>query len=282
MPLKALFLREGGAFCLVRQPPAGIVPRCGVLCVPPFAEENNKSRHMMALQANRFAQLGAVTLTVDPAGTGDSPGEFADATWAHWLTDVEAALRELRGMTTGPIWLWGVRSGALLLHESITRRALSCDGLLLWNPVTSGRVFVRQFLRLATVQQVSAETVKTPAADPRQRLAVGQSVEAGGYVLNPALMLPMEEVALEQDAPGVPVLWFESATSPEGELSAGAERVIKAWRSAGVKVVAERVIGASFWASQEIETSDALLERTSAQMTTEWASIAGEPGRTAP
>lgn len=263
MRLKAVYLREGGAFCLLRLPAQSQAPRFGVLCVPSFAEENNKSRRMLTLQAARFAQLGGVTLTVDPTGTGDSPGEFGEATWAHWLADVEAALGELRAQTSGPVWLWGVRTGALLLHGLTGRRTPLGDGLLLWNPVTSGRVFVRQFLRLATVPQGSADGGGAAAVDPRQRLLAGERVEAGGYILNPELLLPMEEVALETPAPQGPVLWFESATAAEGGMSAGAERVIKAWQAAGVKVVPERIVGPSFWASQEIETSDALLQRTS-------------------
>ena len=68
--------------------PAPEAPRRGaVLYLPPFAEEMNRSRRMVLLQARRMVELGYQVLIVDLYGTGDSEGDFADARWAIWRAD---------------------------------------------------------------------------------------------------------------------------------------------------------------------------------------------------
>jgi hypothetical protein len=47
--------------------------------VPPFAEEMNKSRRMIAEVGRRLEGSGVGMLLVDLFGTGDSEGEFAQA-----------------------------------------------------------------------------------------------------------------------------------------------------------------------------------------------------------
>ena len=71
-------------------------PAGDILVVPAFAEEMNRCRAMVALQARQLAQVGMGTLVLDPYGTGDSCGDFVDADWAVWKADLQAGIAWLR------------------------------------------------------------------------------------------------------------------------------------------------------------------------------------------
>ena len=75
---------QGTLFAIYYPPAAGVPRRDGVLYVPPFAEEMNKSRRLVALQARRLAAAGFGVLVPDLYGTGDSAGDFAEARWSIW------------------------------------------------------------------------------------------------------------------------------------------------------------------------------------------------------
>ena len=72
--------RPGGDLFALYHPPRR-APQGGVVYIPPFAEEMNRSRRMAALQARALAESGWGVLTIDPYGCGDSAGDFADARW---------------------------------------------------------------------------------------------------------------------------------------------------------------------------------------------------------
>jgi hypothetical protein len=80
-----------------------------------------------------------------PEGCGDSSGDLASARWQDWkevllAADLSPAARSIR-------ILWGLRSGALLAAAVVDRIAPQPD-LLLWQPVSSRKLHLTQFLRL--------------------------------------------------------------------------------------------------------------------------------------
>src|SRR5262245_5413710 len=79
---------SGRVFSLFVGPPAHVLRRGGVLFVPPFAEEMNKSRRQVMLAARALAAAGFGVLLSDLYGTGDSGGEFADGRVAAWRSDL--------------------------------------------------------------------------------------------------------------------------------------------------------------------------------------------------
>ena len=89
------FMLQGGrgALCALYFPPrAGVAARGDLLVLPSFAEEMNRCRAMVSLQARVLAEAGVGTLVLDPFGTGDSAGEFADATWAGEREETDLVL----------------------------------------------------------------------------------------------------------------------------------------------------------------------------------------------
>src|SRR5690349_4296190 len=82
---------DGARLFAVHWPAAAPARRQSVLVLPPFAEEMNKCRPMLAAQARAFAAAGLDVLLLDLFGTGDSDGEFAEARWPRWQQDLQLA-----------------------------------------------------------------------------------------------------------------------------------------------------------------------------------------------
>ncbi|NMG56092.1 hydrolase 2, exosortase A system-associated [Aromatoleum aromaticum] len=251
---------HGFRFCVSRTPVAER-PRHGVIIhVPAFAEEMNKGRHMVALQADAWAQEGWTVLQIDLGGCGDSEGDFAAASWDSWLEDVRIAHAWGTEQACGPVWLWGLRLGALLASEAAARYRLEC-GLLLWQPVTSGKQHLQQFLRLWKMAQVIGKAGGDDKP-PHERLAAGETVEVGGYEIAPALAQGIDAAQLAAVAPLHGVHWFQVGPAWAATPSPAFERLRAQWDAAGIEVQYHAVVGPLFWQTQEIELAQELLDRS--------------------
>lgn len=249
----------GFRFCIVRRPAGGMRGRGTIIHVPAFAEEMNKSRRMVALAADAWVQTGWRVLQLDLGGCGDSEGELAEASWDGWLEDVRYAYQWARAQDGGPIWLWGLRLGALLACEASSRFRLDC-GLLLWQPVVSGRQHLQQFLRLLKAAQVVGKAGSDADVSPLQRLACGEMIEVAGYEISPALARAMELARIETVHAPHGVHWFQvGGTAALPAL----DRIKAAWLAQGTDVQTHIVQGPPFWQTQEIEVADALLKQSS-------------------
>src|SRR5215831_1508934 len=91
-----------GALCAVYYPPSDTVaPRGDVVVAPAFAEEMNRCRSMVSMQARSLAQSGVGALVLDPFGTGDSAGNFSDFTWSRAKDDLLQGIAWLRAHGNG-------------------------------------------------------------------------------------------------------------------------------------------------------------------------------------
>lgn len=247
---------SGPRFRLVSEPADGAV-RGTVVFVPAFAEEMNKSRRMVARMARLLAADGWRVVQRDLFGCGDSAGDFGDATWAHWLHDLDD---ELAPLDEGqPAWLWCQRAGALLVSAALARHASL--NLLLWQPVVSGSQHLQQFLRLHAGARIVGNAAAGGAPSPLQTLRGGTSVEVGGYQLHPGLAAGMDKATFDPPASwSGRAVWLEVSGDDVPELSPQGARAVDALRARGVGVVAEAVGGPPFWQTQEIEECQALLD----------------------
>lgn len=258
---------RGALFCLATWP--ATPPRGGLLQVPPFAEEMNKARRMTALAAQHFAAQGWLVLQVDLMGTGDSGGDFADATWIGWQEDVGQAGQWLETQLAAgesalprvPRVLWGLRTGALLAAACSARPGTGWQHwpLLLWQPVLSGSQFLTQFLRLKMANEMLAEgDGRQVMKDLKAALAAGQSVEVAGYGLHPELASGLAAATLDFN-PGQPVHVFELPGAERSEPTPALALAHQRWLEAGVVCQVETVAGAAFWSTQEIAEVPALI-----------------------
>lgn len=258
---KPFFLPAAGGsrYCLFHAPQGG---RCrgAVLYIHPFAEEMNKSRRMAACQSRVLAEDGYAVLQVDLLGCGDSSGDFADATWAVWLEDVINAANWLRQETGAPLWLWGLRLGCLIAARAAPALPESAN-FLFWQPVSNGKQYLQQFLRLKLAGELLAGEAKA-AETPQQQLAAGLSVEVAGYCLSPDLAGPLASAELQPPPGSGRLVWLESSGRPDAQLSPASAKWIERWREAGYTATSAIVSGPAFWQTTEIEESAALLAAT--------------------
>lgn len=260
-----LFLPAGDRrlFALHFGPPGGARGRGGVVLVPPFAEEMNKARRMLALQAQALAAAGFDVLIFDLTGTGESSGNFGDARWELWLEDVTAAVGWLEERSTGPVALVGLRLGALLALDWARVRQTELLQLVLWQPPASGQTLMTQFLRLRLAADLN-EAGRVTTKDLRAQIEAGHTIEVAGYDLAPELVRVIDGVQLAGLTPprGTAVCVFEVAPEPGGELSLPVQAALEKWQAEGVTATSEIVAGPPFWSTQEIEVCPGLIERT--------------------
>lgn len=238
--------------------PAGI-PRSRLLYLHPFAEEMNKARRMAALACRSLALSGHAVLQIDLRGCGDSSADFGDASWTDWLADVRLALNWLDGrVSDAPLWLWGLRAGALLAAADWGRPV----NYLFWHPITNGKLALQQFLRLKVAAEMGSGTNKGLMAQLKSELSSGNHVEIAGYHLSAELAKGLEAAKL---APaGVPgrVEWLELSTHGGAALPPASEQAVSTWVDAGWGVRTQVVQGPSFWATSEIELAPQLIAHT--------------------
>jgi len=249
-----------GELFYVLHPPVIHSARVCVLYVHPFAEELNKSRRMAALQARRLATMGFAVMMPDLHGCGDSSGDFGDARWDLWIQDLDRCLDWLLHRYSEPVIVWGLRTGCLLIGDWLGMREIRPAAALYWQPVTSGELFLTQFLRLRMAAGMIAGNKETRAL-LRSRLDAGETLEVAGYSLSPELAARLATVRLEPP-PVAAVLWLEVTMGESGELPPASQRIVELWRRRGVPVDTAAITGEPFWLTQEIVEVRAFLDIT--------------------
>lgn len=238
--------------------PAG-APRSKILYLHPFAEEMNKSRRMAALACRALAEAGHAVLQIDLRGCGDSSADFGDAGWADWQADVRLGLECLdKHAPDAPLWLWGLRAGCLLTASDWARPV----NYLFWQPMTSGKLALQQFLRLKLAAEMASGASKGLMEAMKTELAAGRPVDIAGYRLGAALAAGLEGAKLAPAGTPGRVEWLELSTREDAVLTPVSEQAIKAWGDAGWAVRPRIVQGPGFWATAEIELAPALIAAT--------------------
>ncbi|MGB0712180.1 MAG: hydrolase 2, exosortase A system-associated, partial [Gammaproteobacteria bacterium] len=250
---------RGALFCVHHRPdtPGGQ----GVIMLSAFAEEMNKSRHMVSEAARAMAAHGVEVLILDPWGTGESAGDHGEATWNQWCEDVERAAAYLRDGGVRSLGLWGLRVGALLAADCVERCAASW--LVLWQPVTGGNLFLQQFLRLRLAAGMASGEGGESLKDLKAALAAGRTLEIAGYGLNPDMAAALEDARLRVP-PGVAVHWFELPAQASDPLPPARQRPMDSLREAGVRLEVEQRVCDPFWSTAEIAHCPALIEANTA------------------
>lgn len=220
----------------------------GIVFLHAFAEEMNKSRHVVAQASRGLASMGIGVLLIDLRGCGDSPGNFDDASWEDWQDDVSTAIDWMRARQYRQLALWGARTGALLAAEAAAARPDDIERCALWQPTLSGDTYLTQFLRLRV-----ANAMLTGAKEPettrglRARLESGETIEVAGYGLSPRMAAALADRRLEQARPRCPVDWFEVVPEQGAEAALATQRVVAAWQAQQAQVQLHTVACEPFW-----------------------------------
>ena len=140
---------SGRLFCL-RISQENSLPSRVLLIVPPFAEEMNKSRKMMSLLLDEIAAENTAGYLFDLFGTGDSAGDFREATWGIWRANLVSMIDFIASQNgVEQISIVAIRTGALLVNSVLAEESAIADkiqSIHYWNPVFNASIFIGQFL----------------------------------------------------------------------------------------------------------------------------------------
>lgn len=263
----------GRRFCVFH--PAQAPRRGALLHVPAFGEEMNRSRPTVAAAARRFAAAGFDVLLIDLLGSGDSSGDFGDASWAHWLRDVQVGLawlaqRHAAGDPGQALWLWGLRAGCLLASAAQAQLDAHLP-MLWWQPVTRGDLQLQQWLRLGAAGSMAAPPqagTARPIDRLRRAMEAGDTVEIAGYTLSPALytglraavLAPPEPSPGQHETPHRRLFVVEVAAAAGAAVSPAVDQVLIRFQDAGWASSAQTVVDPAFWQAPEIEHAPSIID----------------------
>ena len=118
-----------------------------VLLCYPGVQEYNATHWAFRRLAGMLGRAGCHVLRFDYFGTGDSSGELREGTPEIWMRDIRDAAQELLDLSgVRHLSLVGMRLGAAL-GTLASSEGLRMRKLILWEPVVSGRAYVRELER---------------------------------------------------------------------------------------------------------------------------------------
>jgi alpha/beta superfamily hydrolase len=204
-------------------PPATSARDQGVVLCPAIGDEYLFAHPTYRLLARQLADVGYHVLRFDYYGTGDSAGEFGEASQAQWIEDIEAAVNEIKdlGQVT-QVGLVGLRYGAALAAQ-VARNRSDVDQLVLWDAVTDGRAFLEEIGAPATV----------PSAP----------VDACGVVITPAFRADIESTTPESFGPPLP----KTLVMASDRMTTAAEGLARTLTSSHIDCVLEHSTDAPVW-----------------------------------
>lgn len=224
-------------------------PVAQIVFVPPFCEEMNRCRNLVAEQMRMLSAKGYTCLHMDLFGTGDSGGELKDATWDMWLKDIEQAVGFLQNQSDAPIILLGIRLGALLAADFAARKPDGIKTLAFFQPVITGKTFMTQVYRqrvaFRMANQLSAETTD----EIRQQLSAGNPVEVAGYVYGRELTDAIDELNMADISVSekIPLFWLENVAEEGKDIAIGSQKQVQRFADQGNQVKVVTFTGPALW-----------------------------------
>ena len=260
--LSAEFVGDAGQriFVLAHHPEQ-FSGNCILVC-PPFAEEMNKSRRMMTELAQHLIKEGKGLVIPDLFGTGDSEGDFAEASVTRWMDDLVQTEKWLEEKGWRVESILGIRFGCLLAAYYAESYAKFNPRLVFWQPVLDGRKALDQFLRIRVAASLMADTKET-VSGLKAKIANGATVEIAGYAISNRMAKEMEVVNLDNaiNKRSSEFHWIEVVRDLNAAVSLPVEKKIEQIRE-NRKVNFVSVLGDPFWISNEISINHELIDRT--------------------
>lgn len=263
-------------------PDPAVAARGDMLVVPAFAEEMNRCRAMVAMQARAAARLGIGTLVLDPRGTGDSDGNFEDSSWELWRADLQAGIDWINAHANGCVALFGARLGALMTLDLAASNA-GVKRVLLWQPVVDGKQYYTQFLRIKIAAELEDASGARSTEELRRQIAAGDSVEVSGFAMGRELSADIDRQNLQRvrRRADLQVAWYEVVPDADAAAtpSVASTRALESCRRLCGEVLSWRVTGPPFWQVHERAVAPALIDATSAWLSS-WPTVELLPAAT--
>jgi exosortase A-associated hydrolase 2 len=243
------FVNLAGRRCFVGRWRARGETRGGALLVQPFGDEGHLARRTQRRVAERLAAMGIDTRMLDFSCTGDSEGEFVDASLAQWRAELVALEAQALADTAGPLVLVGGRFGAWLALDRLGKADPRVTGAVLWAPIADGRSQLTPYLRLLALSEARAGEAK-PADRARAEWKAGRCVRIAGMDFSSAFVAELDAAVAVPPISGRRVVSLELRDVPGGapiEPTLGVARVAALWSAAGASFQVETVRERPFW-----------------------------------
>jgi exosortase A-associated hydrolase 2 len=259
------FMGEGGAQYFTLQIASAERPKAHVVFVPPFGEEMNRCRSLVAQQARNFAVSGYSCTIIDFYGSGDSQGELHDASLEIWQDNIRHTIEILQREVCVPVILWGLRLGAFIALDFASKSAVPIDSILLWQPVISGERYVTQILRQRVAALAGQNLAPETTAGIRQRLAEGERIEISGYTVGGKLMQDVEGLSLTRLRAlcAGKIHWMENVSDPTAAVTTATSKAVEQLKNLENDVILHPFTGPQVWQLHKRDVLPELISITS-------------------
>jgi exosortase A-associated hydrolase 2 len=234
-----------------------------VVVIPSFAEEMNRCRYMQTLLAQELNKQNHALISVDPYGTGDSAGDFAEASWTQWIEDTISAAHYAEQLGYTRISFLAVRLGTLLAMAAAPS-IKNLKRIILWQPVTNGKATLNQFLRIKIAASMGRDEKAETTAHLEKILSEGKSIEVAGYDVSPPLFQGIQSAHIDNhlDTTSIPITWFTVLANEERKTPRIDLQTIEKWRGQGAEINHQTAIGPAFWQAHERTLAPNLITAT--------------------
>lgn len=233
-----------------------------LIILPPFADEMNKSRHIISQFMRQATALEYSCILMDHFGTGDSEGDLDDASLALWQADLTLLVEQLAAEGYQQLSFLAIRFGAVQLLDLLNQPnlALPVKHVMFWQPIFELKKFWQQFFRVKIAEQMALGE-KLSQKELEQQLANGDVIEIAGYPISPTFYASTYEGNFT--LPGVStgfipqISWLE--VSQMATPGANVQKYLNQLQQScpiNFQLVAE----APFWNTTELASADTLLK----------------------
>ncbi len=273
---------KGSIACFYYPPKAGVPPKGDIVLAPAFAEEMNRCRAMVSMQARALSTYGVGTLVSDMLGTGDSAGEFSDASWEIWHSDLKLGIAWLREHAHGCNTIWGIRLGAIMAAQLAAEDSL-IERIMFWQPIIQGKNYWTQFLRIRIAAEMEMKDGVKSTEALRKCSEQGGIVEVSGYPVGSALARRLDDLRMPEihRLADKEVTWFEMLSGPDSALPRASAKYAEEIRASGTRVELKAITGPPFWQVHERELALNLIVATT-QAIQQWTPLSPHSPKSVP
>lgn len=233
-----------------------------LIILQPFAEEQNRIRHLIRKLAESLQKQGWQILLPDNYGTGDSDGDLDTATTTLWREDLIQLLQMLRDDGFEQVSFIAIRFGCLQLFDLLNKHdlPLTPGKLILWQPMFDVAKFWQQFARIK-VAEAMANGTKSSQKALEQQLDDGTTLEIAGYPISPKFYQSLQQ--MQCNLPAVltqfTLSWFE--TSQLDNTSLPVQKMLQQLQQQQ-NVIFNQIKAEPYWQTAELASADTLIALT--------------------
>lgn len=237
-----------------------------ILILPPFAEEMNKTRHLISALMQQLAEVGCHSFMLDNFGTGDSEGDLDQASVDIWRNDIHEFTKLLQQQGYQHLSVVVIRFGALQLFDLLNNDALPLplQQIILWQPMFDAAKLWQQFARIK-VAEAMASGNKVSQKELEQQLNEGHTIEIAGYPISPPFYQSLLNIksAIPALLPHSKFSWFE--TSQLENIAVPVQKMLQQLQQQG-EVNFVQLKAEPFWQTTELANADELINLTVQQL----------------